>query len=351
MEQLPVTFALFAYNQERFIRKAVEAALAQDYPRLEIILSDDCSKDNTFEIMEQIAKGYRGNNKIFLNRNQENLGIGSHVNKVLKMANGELIVLAAGDDISNSNRTSELVNHWIANDKKYDAIWSAVTLIDETENIIGELRSPVSCSTFESQVQQMVPCLLGCAHATTKRLFDQYGSLRDDVVYEDRAFAFRALCAGGLSYIDKELVQYRIHRRNVSYNLTSKNNDESLGYRLINQRLHLDRQCIVSDGYKDDLKKITRKMVDGHTSNQIERIVLNLQGEMLTESLIYSDSFAQRLKGLYRSFFNFRISARRRIRYLISVIDPRLSLYDYGRLRIWKKNKPLQRYAPEIEEA
>ena len=38
-----VTFALFAYNQERYVREAVEGAFAQTYQPLEIILSDDCS--------------------------------------------------------------------------------------------------------------------------------------------------------------------------------------------------------------------------------------------------------------------------------------------------------------------
>ena len=49
-----VTFALFAYNQENYIRAAVEGAFAQTYQPLEIILSDDCSKDRTFEIMQRL---------------------------------------------------------------------------------------------------------------------------------------------------------------------------------------------------------------------------------------------------------------------------------------------------------
>ena len=40
-----VTFALFAYNQEQYIREAVEGAFSQTYEPLEIILSDDCSSD------------------------------------------------------------------------------------------------------------------------------------------------------------------------------------------------------------------------------------------------------------------------------------------------------------------
>ena len=45
-----LTFAVGAYNQERFIREAVESAFAQTYSPLEIVLSDDCSRDRTFEI-------------------------------------------------------------------------------------------------------------------------------------------------------------------------------------------------------------------------------------------------------------------------------------------------------------
>ena len=43
-----VSFLVIAYNQERFVREACEAALNQDYPNLEIIFSDDASTDATY---------------------------------------------------------------------------------------------------------------------------------------------------------------------------------------------------------------------------------------------------------------------------------------------------------------
>ena len=49
-----LTFAIAAFNQEAFIREAVEAAFAQTYSPLEIVLSDDCSKDRTFDIMKEM---------------------------------------------------------------------------------------------------------------------------------------------------------------------------------------------------------------------------------------------------------------------------------------------------------
>jgi glycosyltransferase involved in cell wall biosynthesis len=49
---------MFAYNHERFIAEAVRGALSQTYSPLEIIISDDCSTDRTFEIIQSEVAGY-----------------------------------------------------------------------------------------------------------------------------------------------------------------------------------------------------------------------------------------------------------------------------------------------------
>src|SRR5215212_7155005 len=95
-----VTFALFAYNQERFIAEAVRGALSQTYSPLEIIISDDGSTDRTFEIIEGEVAGYAGPHEIRLNRIEQNIGWGAHINLVMEMVKGKLIVVAAGDDVS-----------------------------------------------------------------------------------------------------------------------------------------------------------------------------------------------------------------------------------------------------------
>ena len=59
MRQPLVSFTILCYNQEAFIREAVEGAFSQTYSPLEIIISDDCSKDQTYEIVKQMADAYR----------------------------------------------------------------------------------------------------------------------------------------------------------------------------------------------------------------------------------------------------------------------------------------------------
>jgi len=84
---------LLAYNQARYIRDALEAALSQTYEPLQIVVSDDCSSDRTFEIIQSVASEYVGPHQIVLNRNDRNLGIAAHVNKAMGMCAGQYVVL------------------------------------------------------------------------------------------------------------------------------------------------------------------------------------------------------------------------------------------------------------------
>lgn len=94
------SFLMITYNQERYVADALNSALAQDYPDLEIVVSDDCSSDRTFAIATEIARQYRGPHKIILNRNEPNLGIGGNFHQAYTLSSGEWLFMAAGDDIS-----------------------------------------------------------------------------------------------------------------------------------------------------------------------------------------------------------------------------------------------------------
>ena len=143
-QQRPLmTFALFAYNQETFIREAVEGAFAQTYEPLEIILSDDCSTDRTFEIMQEMALAYRGNHDVVLNRAPRNKGLLSHIIDTCKQARGEIIVVAAGDDISYPQRVHTLVQEFEGDSSTY-CVSSGFDLMDENGAVIfGNHVTPV----------------------------------------------------------------------------------------------------------------------------------------------------------------------------------------------------------------
>lgn len=219
-----VTFALFAYNQEKYIREAVEGALAQDYPNLELIISDDASTDSTWEVVQSAVESYTGTKKLLLNRNARNLGLGAHVNSVVQIASGMLLIAAAGDDISHRDRTSVLVSEWLARGMP-PAISSQARLISSNGEDLGQFSGYLGMYPRPSEnravsISRLITkgeCItLGCAAAWRRDVFEVFGPLSPHIIHEDNAISFRAWLLGSISFVDHVLVQYRQHGTNLA---------------------------------------------------------------------------------------------------------------------------------------
>lgn len=223
-----VSLFVFCYQQAEFIERAVLAALAQDYANLQIILSDDCSRDASFEIMQRITASYSGPHTVTLNRNLNNLGIGAHfVHIMTQLADGDLVVASAGDDICAENRVSRIVEEWLQQNKPA-VVAHALAEIDELGNPLQGSRTtqyrlqpqpdkwPTALAIIE-YVQHTFPLpYIGAALAYRKDLFSDFGSPAAEPAYEDHLMYFRAMLQGGLHYFPEKLVQYRRHSNNFT---------------------------------------------------------------------------------------------------------------------------------------
>lgn len=221
-----VTFALFAYNQEKYVRAAVKGALAQTYENLEIIISDDCSTDNTFSIIEEEVSNYGGTHRVQLNRNEKNLGLGAHVSKVFNMANGELIVAAAGDDVSLPERTEQLTTKWLEVGRPA-GICSEMIIIDDNGKMLkdnqmihfdGVRKGTITPNMIiERYLKDDRFWICGCSAAWSKETWNMFGQMGQNTAGEDMVISFRAGLYGGLYILSDKLVQYRKHEENLSF--------------------------------------------------------------------------------------------------------------------------------------
>lgn len=222
-----MTLAVAAFNQERYVRDAVAGAFAQTYSPLQIILSDDASKDRTFVIMQEMAASYRGPHEVVLNQNPTNAGLASHSNRIFSLARGELVVLNAGDDISLPHRVASLAAAWEAGGRKSFGVHSRVIDMDHSGRIAGEPPpTKLRANTFQFEdgltaaiqfLREEKPVILGCTAAWHRALFDRFGPLPLDVMYEDMTLGFRARLLGGMAFVDEPLVLYRLHDANVHH--------------------------------------------------------------------------------------------------------------------------------------
>jgi glycosyltransferase involved in cell wall biosynthesis len=245
-----VSFALFAYNQERFVREAVEGAFAQTYSPLEIILSDDCSSDRTCEIMEAMAREYQGPHLVKVRRGEQNLGLIKHVNCIAVLSRANLIVLAAGDDISMPLRTAKISEIFIRN--------SNISLVHSNVREILEDGRPGAIAIPPIRDGKDI---LSMAVSASIYIGATGGCLTETETYEDLIFGFRAALLGGLHHINEELVLYRtnigissVYRRKVEPRLTRRIANIKRQISTLRQR-HLDAMKLESTkaGMIDDI--------------------------------------------------------------------------------------------------
>ncbi len=205
-----ITLALLAYNQERFIESAVASALAQECEPIQVLLSDDCSTDGTYDRIRQLADRYHGPHRVVVRRNAENLGIGRHFNALMESAEGRLVVMMAGDDISRPDRVAVTAAAWDRSGETLDLLAAHVLDMDERGETLGTIRvDPLQQWRDVSDWVRSRPYTVGAAHAVTRRLFERFGPLEAGSTQEDQVNVLRAVLSGTAWTIDDALVSYR----------------------------------------------------------------------------------------------------------------------------------------------
>lgn len=239
-----VSFIVLAYQQERFIREAVRSALAQTYQPLEIVLSDDCSKDETFAIMCEEAKAYRGPHSVVLRRGAMNSGLAGHINQAWASARGEFMVMQAGDDSSLPERTTELVDAWKQSGS--DLVYSEFSVMGaESEPITSHFKAIAAPRDVRQAIEDGWCVASGCSCGYSRELISRFGPLDGRVVTEDVVFPFRALLGHGISFVDKPLVRYRVHGSSISNDMGFWLGPERAKLRARQQKVAVNR-CAVS---------------------------------------------------------------------------------------------------------
>lgn len=227
--ELPrVSMFLFVFQQQNYIEEAVAGALAQDYDNLQIVISDDASTDDSAAMIAQAIRDYQGPHDIKVNVNPTNLGIGQHFKHIMNnLIDGELVVAAAGDDISLPNRVRRIVESWLENGKP-DVIAHDLREFDQHGNNVDSDRTiqyqwqqnPLDVQPLQrltNYLQDPFPLpFLGAALAYTRELYQRFEAPKWAPDYEDHLMYFRALLGGRIHYFRESLVRYRRHTENFT---------------------------------------------------------------------------------------------------------------------------------------
>ena len=285
-----MSILLIAYEQQATVAEAIAGALAQTYSPLELVVSDDASRDGTFAAMQAALAGYRGPHRVVLNRNERNLGIGAHLSRAVALSHGELLFVAAGDDVSLPQRCERVVEAWLASDRRLDLIASALDDVDEHGAVHARI-APSDLSTYRDAADWIArpPFVVGAAQAWTRRVFDRFGALPEGVVAEDLLMVFRAIVSGGAATLAEPLVRYRrggISRRRRAMRARD----------VVERLLRNNRHSLV---------ELPQLLADARVAGQLPAVEATLQRQLAREvfirELFAATTLARRLRVVARA--------------------------------------------------
>ncbi|WP_434794207.1 Putative glycosyltransferase EpsE [Terrisporobacter petrolearius] len=107
MNRPKVSIVMGIYNCESTVKESINSIINQTYDDWELIMCDDCSRDNTYKVAKKYAERYP--DKIKLLKNENNMTLAPTLNKCMEYVTGEYIARQDGDDISDKNRIEKQV--------------------------------------------------------------------------------------------------------------------------------------------------------------------------------------------------------------------------------------------------
>ena len=179
MEEGLVSIITPCYNGAKYIRETIDSVIAQTYPKWEMIIVDDGTKDNSAEIV----RGYT-DERIHLIQ-QKNAGSAAARNNGIRQCNGQYIALLDADDLWKP----DFLKKQIAFMKKRKAVcvFCSYERIDgHSKQILHPTIAKKKITTKDMRVMNQIGCLSGlydCSKHGKIYLREELKSLRDDYAY------------------------------------------------------------------------------------------------------------------------------------------------------------------------
>lgn len=218
-----VSIIIPCYNAEKYVESAVRSIMNQTYKNLEIILTDDCSTDGTFSILEKLATE---DSRIKLYKNETNLKIVRTLNKMVQFANGKYIARMDADDISLLNRIEKQVEFL---EKNLDIAFCGTNafIINEKTQMIGKSHLPLSNEDISIYIKYgnpfLHPSIMINSEICKRNLYDE-----KYIYAEDYELWQRLIKLYKVRNLKENLIKYRILKNSISNNSKSNSRQREL---------------------------------------------------------------------------------------------------------------------------
>jgi glycosyltransferase involved in cell wall biosynthesis len=205
------------YNHFNYIEKAINSVLSQTVPISELIIVDDGSTDDSYNLVQNKYSSYK--NIIFWSR--DNIGAHNAINSGIYRATSEYIAILNSDDAYVDNRIEKCLN-FLNKNKETQIVCSGIDFIDDFDNVI-ENKWYLDALSFYDQNKELDISLINANFLMTtsnvvarKSIFEKYGFFKKYRYAHDLEFFLRIIGSGEkIEILNDKLLNYRFHSNNT----------------------------------------------------------------------------------------------------------------------------------------
>jgi glycosyltransferase involved in cell wall biosynthesis len=226
-----VSVVMPAYNAARYIDCAIKSILSQTYKKLEFIIIEDGSKDETFHLI----KKYK-DKRIRLIKNNKNVGVIESLNRGVKLASGKYVVRMDADDWSYPRRIETQVR-LMESHPKIVVSGSYIEICDSNLRVQHLRKYKLTDKEIRQRLFRYSPFAHPATIWRTKDLKIE-GYDRSALNVEDYELYFRIGRHGEFRNINKSLLKLRMHNKSISYSANDKQSEFTIKIRKDASRLY-----------------------------------------------------------------------------------------------------------------
>jgi|GEM_PF-1980214 len=215
-----VTIGVPTYNSEMYLKSALDSIAAQSYKNFEVIISDNGSTDNTYEIVKAYATKYGWTHS----QNSGNIGAVKNFNRLIALSSGRYVAIYHADDIYDSCIIEECVKV-LENDSEIALVGTLCRIIDKDNRITRHVTLPPTIADLRRVKYSFDESLLGVLHdrhiffatpsiMVRKRAYSEVGTFSEDLQYRSAAdyeMWLRIARHASVAVVPKPLLSYRVH--------------------------------------------------------------------------------------------------------------------------------------------
>ena len=216
MEQIDILLA--TYNGEKYIREQIESILSQTYSNIRLIISDDCSKDETRQILKEYEKKDK---RVELYFQEKNLGYVKNFEFLLTKVKNEIYMLSDQDDVWLPTKIEHTYNK--LKETNSDLVFTDLEVVNEkletlypSFNDYMKLSRKIKKYKNDYRLQHLYNCVSGCTIMSKKKFIDMMLPIPTESKYaiHDTWIATTVVNNGKVEYLDEKTIKYRQHGKN-----------------------------------------------------------------------------------------------------------------------------------------